>query len=101
MKRVVGHLYLNSHKKSELNGNKTLNNTIKWKVIPNSKKNRCSTKNMATSVKVQSRKQNIEALFLISSRRSKNSRPPNIIFTIDIREYMVWVNRHRLDRDVS
>jgi hypothetical protein len=56
---------------------------------------------MATSVKVQSRKQNIEALFLISSRRSKNSRPPNIIFTIDVREDMVGINRHRLDRDVS
>jgi hypothetical protein len=30
LKRKVGHSYLNSHKKSGLNGNKTLNNTIKF-----------------------------------------------------------------------
>ena len=39
--------------------------------------------------------------WLISSRRSKNRRPPNIIFTINIWEHMVGIYGHRLDRKVS
>ena len=50
LKRLVGNSYLNSHNKSGLNGNKTLNNTIKFLLKERLKKTDLAHKNMARSV---------------------------------------------------